>query len=202
MRKKIGIFGGTFNPIHNGHIHLADGFRQKLGLDCILVIPVWSPPHKSGEEIIPGEARLEMCRLACSDKDWLVVSDIEVLRKGKSYTIDTINALSVLYKDADFYLLMGADMFVTLESWRGFGEIAHKAALCCVSRHDGELNRLNEYAEKLKKCYSAQCFVENIPVVEVSSTEIRDKLSKGIGTDSLIPAGVLNYIKKNRLYGV
>lgn len=200
LARKIGIFGGTFNPPHNGHIHLAEGFLQTLGLDFMLMMPVWSPPHKSSEGMAPGPDRLAMCRLACQDRPGLLVSDIELNRRGKSYTCDTIRELKTVYPDDRLYLTMGADMFVTLESWNRFPYIAANAALCCAARHPGEKEKLEKTAAVLRDKYGAECFVADIPVKEVSSTQVRETLAGGSTVSCLVPGPVLGYIKQKGLY--
>lgn len=203
MNRKIGILGGTFNPVHNGHLNIAEGFRQRLGLDLVLLMPVWEPPHKSPELLLPGETRLHMCRLACEGKDWLQASEIEIRRRGKSYTGDTVEALHAKEPSDRLFLLMGADMFLTLETWRGFDRIVRLAELCGAARHDGELADLKRCAAHLTQAYDAHCHVESIPVVELSSTHIREKLVSGSDEDlkPLLPPGVARYIRENGLYG-
>lgn len=200
MANKIGIFGGTFNPPHNGHIHIAEGFLKRLGLDFVLMVPVSTPPHKSSDGMAPGEDRLAMCRLACLGRPELKVSDIEINRAGKSYTCDTIKQLRAVYPDDRLHLLMGADMFLTLESWKRFSYIAENAALCCAARHPGEMEKLGKSADILREKYGAECHVVDIPVEEVSSTGVRENIGEGETAAGLVPAPVLEYIKKNGLY--
>ena len=114
---RIGVYGGSFNPIHTGHIRLAQSYLEALSLDKILVIPANIPPHKRARQLLPGETRLELCRLACLDDPRLEVSDIELQREGSSYTVDTLRALKVLYPGAELHLIVGSDMFMTMETW-------------------------------------------------------------------------------------
>ena len=114
---KTGIYGGTFNPIHNGHLHIVEEFRRGLGLDRVLLIPTRVPPHKAAPDLASAGERFAMCRLAAQGKPWLELSDIEMRREGKSYTAETLEELSVLYPQDQFYLLMGEDMFLTLGRW-------------------------------------------------------------------------------------
>lgn len=200
MGLKIGAFGGTFNPVHNGHINIAKGFKQKLGLDFVLLFPTYSPPHKSVKQIISGEERLEMCKLACEDYNFLKASDIEILRKGKSYTIDTLKILSNLYPNDRLFLLMGADMFLTLDQWRDINEISKLSALCATPRHEGETSELEQYAVSLKASYGAECYIENIPITDISSTQIRQSIKNNEDVSGLLPQSVLSYIKSHGLY--
>lgn len=197
---KIGIFGGTFNPIHNGHIHLARGYSKTLGLDQVLFIPTCIPPHKEADDLLPAVSRLDMCELATRDQANMLVSDLEVRRGGKSYTVDTIRELARLYPGDRLYFLMGADMFLTIEEWNGFDEIARKAALCTASRHEGELPSLKQHGRMLQQKYGACCHIEAIPVLDISSTQVRDALADGGDIHELVPDAVREYIYKNGLY--
>jgi nicotinate-nucleotide adenylyltransferase len=200
LSQKIGVFGGTFNPLHNGHINIACSFKQKLGLDFVLLIPTHSPPHKSGQQILSGDKRLEMCRLVCEDYSWLKASDIEILRKGKSYTVDTLKILSRKFQNDRLFLLMGADMFLTLKQWKDFDKIARLSALCATPRHEDEISELELYAESLKSNYNAECHIENIPILDISSTQIRESIKNNEDVSGLLPQRVLNYIKSYGLY--
>ncbi|HEX2939090.1 MAG TPA: nicotinate-nucleotide adenylyltransferase [Ruminiclostridium sp.] len=200
MTQRIGIFGGTFNPIHNGHISLALEFIEKLDLDKLLLIPVWTPPHKSSTDMLPADIRLNMCRIAVRDFPQIEVSEIEIERGGTSYTVDTIRKLEKLNPGARFFLITGADMFLTLESWRSFKIIAEKAELCACARHAGEYPKLKNYAKKLEEEYDAICHIEDFPVVDVSSTGVRKLLRKSGSAKGLVPDGVLRFIESNGLF--
>ena len=126
---KIGVFGGTFNPIHNGHISLLHKMKQEMELDKVLLVPTFMPPHKSGDEVVSALHRLEMCRLAVQELDWVQVSDIEVMRGGTSYTVDTLRAISKTHPNDELFLLMGSDMFFSFEQWKSPNEIASLARI-------------------------------------------------------------------------
>lgn len=198
--ERIGVLGGTFNPVHNGHLHLARGFLSRSVCDRVLIVPTLSPPHKSSAQLLEPKYRLEMCRLAVVDEPKIEVSDIEIERGGVSYTADTLLALTQRHKNARLYFLMGADMFLTIEHWRRFREILGLAVLCVGARHEGEIDRLRVHAERLKKLYNAECRVERIPVLDISSTQIRNILSRGGDVSILIPSAVCDYIKNKYLY--
>lgn len=198
--ERIGVLGGSFNPIHNGHINMARAFIRQLGLDRVLLIPVWSPPHKSAQNMLAASTRLEMCSLACRNVERIEVSAIEIERGGTSYTVETLRELTQSYPAARFYLIMGADMFLTLDKWRNFTEIARLTELCACPRNAGELAALEKCARRLESVYGALCHVGDFPVTQVSSTQVRELLQNGGGASDLIPEQVLNYIKKNNLY--
>ncbi len=198
--KRIGVFGGTFNPIHNGHLHLARAYANVLRLDLTLLVPTFVPPHKTSMGLLSAQDRLKMCQLAIDGMEKMAVSDIEIRRGGKSYSVDTLHALARKYPQASFYFLMGADMFLTVEEWHDFPGLMRAATLCAAARHEGELLPLRQHAEMLKKKYGARCCIEKIPVLDVSSTRIRKALACGEDVQTLLPNRVQKYIRRNGLY--
>ena len=198
---KIGIYGGTFNPIHNGHIHVLSEFQSRLELDKLLIIPTYKPPHKRGGQLASAGQRLEMCRLAVeSFDDAMEVSDIEVKRKGKSYTIDTLCELELKYPGAKLIMLMGEDMFTTLNSWYKAKEIFEKAEICVAPRSSEGLSRLEELRERFITEYKADICFADIPYLNVSSTQIRQRIQAGEGIKDLVPLQVEEYIMENKIY--
>lgn len=199
IKKKIAMYGGSFNPVHNGHIELTNLFINKLGLDFCLLIPTAVPPHKSNKEIISETHRLNMCKLAAQGLEKIAVSDIEIKRKGKSYTVDTLNQLKNIYPESEFYLLMGADMFLSLETWKNINEIFSLATICTIPRADDNFSQLLEYGERLKKIGAKVCILD-FTVMQVSSTVIRQKIKNGDDIKKLVPKRVEEYIYDNNLY--
>jgi nicotinate-nucleotide adenylyltransferase len=197
--ERIGILGGTFNPVHNGHINLAKGFYERLGLDCVILMPAWLPPHKDEDGLISAKRRFEMCSLACEGLSWLKVSDLEIKRGGRSFTVDTLSELKASH-ETEYFLLTGADMFLTLEQWSGFSRLARLAALCAAAREKGQLAVLKSYAEKLREKFGAQCVIEDLPVIDISSTEIRQIIMSGGDAKEFLPPKVYRYIKSHGLY--
>ena len=196
--RKLAIFGGTFNPIHNGHIHLARRFAELLRADIVLLIPTFTPPHKREDDLADGSARLAMCRLA-ADGLPLGVSDIEMRRGDRSYTSDTLRELKALYPGATMYFLMGEDMFLTLEQWHEPEVIFSLATICAAPRSkDGE-RRLREYASVLR-AKGARVRIEPIPYLPVSSTMVRQAVRKGESIEGMVPKAVADYIRENHLY--
>lgn len=199
---RIGVFGGTFNPIHNGHLHLAGELIDRLNLDRLLLIPDWSPPHKDADELIDAGLRLEMCRLACEGREHIEVSDIELKRGGRSYTADTLQELKAIYPVDELCLITGSDMFLTLHQWKNFELISRLALLCTAPRHKGEVPKLEEYARWLQKTYGSNTAVADILVRDISSTEIREALAGGgsVIEREMLPEKVYDFIMKNGLY--
>ena len=203
---KIGIYGGTFNPPHLGHLEAARTAVKVLNLDLLLLVPAGTPPHKDLPEDTPSpEDRLAMTRLTADAMlmpDAVQVSDIEISRKGKSYTADTVEELHRQYPGAELYLLMGTDMFLSFQNWHDAKAIARLAGLCAFGRTEGDGEALfAPQREFLSREYGANVATTPRPgLVEVSSTQLRRRLEKGEGGANLLPA-VYGYILMHRLYG-
>ena len=198
---RIGIYGGTFNPIHNGHIHVVSEFCNRIRLDRLLIIPTYLPPHKGDEQLASPMDRLQMCRLAVqSCGKILEVSDTEIKRGGKSYTVDTLTELENDNPGAELILLMGEDMFATLEKWRMAEQIFQKAEICVAPRSSEGLERLEELRQKFIKNFHAKIRFEQIPYKNISSTQIRRRVKSGEGISDLVPTKVERYIVDNGIY--
>ena len=196
---KIGVFGGTFNPIHNGHIRLAELYHKELGLDKIIVIPTNIPPHKSAENVVSSVDRLNMLNLAFEQYPFVEISDIELNMSGKSYTVNTISALKEIYPNDDLYLIVGGDMFLCFESWREYKKILSMCTLCSAPREVGEYKALKEYQNKLDPELNCTVIL-NTEALVLSSSEIREKLNSDTDLDNFLPKKVLEYINQKGLY--
>lgn len=196
--QKIAIFGGTFNPIHNGHIHLAKQFALQLGVDKVILIPTCVPPHKQAPDLASAQDRLAMCVLAAAE-DLFEVSDIEMKRSGPSYTADTLRELKLTYPDSEFYLITGEDMFLTLERWHKSQTIFDLAVLCAAPRSSDGLEKLREYAGMMQQ-HGAKTNIQNIEYLPISSTMVRDAVKRGENIAGLVPTLVADYIAENKLY--
>lgn len=197
--EKLAMFGGTFNPIHNGHLHLVEGFRSRLGFQRVLFIPSRVPPHKAAPDLADAVHRLAMCRLAAEPAGF-EVSDLELHREGPSYTVDTLHQLHLMYPDTQLYLIMGADMFLSLEQWYRFEELFQLAQLCAAPRDDNNRQELLSYAKRLQSM-GARTHVEDLPLLPVSSTIIRKRIRQGKPISDLVPWAVEHYIMEHHLYG-
>lgn len=202
---KIGIYGGTFNPPHVGHILAAQQCREQLGLDEVILIPAGTPPHKALTDGSPDAAtRLALTRRAAQGIDGLTVSDLEVSRDGTSYTVDTLRQIKANYHHDKLYLLMGTDMFLSFESWRSPEQIAKLARPVCLhrGRENPQLKAdIEQQARKLKKQYRCDPILLDNDCVEISSTQVRRLLFFGCAQAYLAPA-VLEMIEAERLYGL
>lgn len=196
---KIGIFGGTFNPIHNGHLYLSKCVSNILNLDKVIVLPANIPPHKAWLNITDSYHRYEMCRLAYEDNPLFKISDFEVSKKGSSYTIDTLNYFLHEYKNCKMYLIMGADSFCSVMKWYKFEEIIKNATLCTAPRDKYSIEKLNEI-DKILKSIGAETKVLNIPIFPLSSTLIRKNIYTNNKIDDLVPEKVAEYIRRNNLF--
>ena len=202
---KIGIYGGTFNPPHLGHMEAARAAIAALELDKLILIPAAIPPHKQLPEETPeGEHRLAMTKLMADTMRMpkvVEVSAMELEREGKSYTVDTLKTIREQYPDAELWLMMGTDMFLTLHHWYKPEEICKLAGICAFGRseQDGEA-LFAPQREFLHQKYGAKITTITLPgLVEVSSTQVRDMLDRGEGEKYLAPA-VYGYILMNGLY--
>lgn len=204
---KIGVYGGTFNPPHLGHLTAARAVFELLKLDKLLLVPAGLPPHKALPAGSPtAEQRLEMTRLAAEQLglgDRVQVLDLELRRQGKSYTADTLSQIRELYPEAELWLLMGTDMFLTLQTWHEPEAIFALAGIAAFGRTEEDTEELfSVQREYLYRTYpDARIFTLTIPgVVDISSTELREQLSADRGANLLAPA-VYGYILREGLYG-
>ena len=204
---KIGIYGGTFNPPHLGHVTAARAVFELLKLDLLLVVPDRQPPHKTLPEGSPTpEQRLEMTRLAAEQLglgEKVRVLDVELKREGRSYTSDTLAQLKERYPEDELWLLMGTDMFLTLQSWHAPEKILSLAGVAAFGRTEADTEELfSVQRDYLYRTYpQARIFTLTIPgVVDVSSTELRAMLAKGKG-GRMLPPAVYGYILREGLYG-
>ena len=197
---RIGIYGGTFAPVHNGHVVAAREFMRQMELDLLYVIPTAIPPHKAVDAADDPRHRLRMCELAFGGMERVIVSDMEIARGGKSYTVDTLRTL--WGEDRRLFLLMGTDMMLTLDKWREPEEIFKLCYPIYMRREndpiiEGRIIAKNkEYLEKFGKV------VRRVPVdfVDISSTEVRKMIREGSDPAAYLPPAVAEYIKKEGLY--
>ncbi|MBR5114433.1 MAG: nicotinate (nicotinamide) nucleotide adenylyltransferase [Oscillospiraceae bacterium] len=195
---RTGLFGGTFNPPHIGHISVADKAVESLGLDRLIIMPTGTPPHKELSDGTPdADARLEMTRLAAGDVPSAEVSDMEIRREGRSYTADTVSAILADSPDTELWLIVGDDMFFSIEHWYDSRRLLSSVSLAVFARSDS-MDRILAHAEKLRAAGANVRVVEK-EVVEISSTEIRSVLPKRGGREYLSDP-VYSYIIRNRLY--
>ncbi|NQT46379.1 MAG: nicotinate-nucleotide adenylyltransferase [Candidatus Omnitrophica bacterium] len=187
---KIGVLGGTFNPVHNGHLVLAEEVCKKLRLDKMILIPTHLPPHKENASLADAKDRHEMLLIATEGRDLFEVSDIEIKKGGKSYTVETLKELRASYGDsAQIYFIVGSDSLGELPAWKNLDEVLRLAKFTVVNRPGFEMTGV-----------PAETEIVEIPSIDVSSTEIRRLAKEGVPIDNLVPKGVNEYIKEKGLY--
>jgi nicotinate-nucleotide adenylyltransferase len=192
----IGILGGTFNPPHRGHLALARHARAELGLDRVLLMPAYSAPHKGDEEDPGPQRRLEMCRLAVGEEPGVEACGLEIERGGPSYTVDTLRAIKQSKPEAELTFIVGADMARTLPAWREPRALVELAGLAVAEREDaGREDVLRALAP-----LSAEVAFLKMPLVEISSSIVRERVHKGESIDELVEPAVAEYIAEHGLY--
>ena len=218
MVQKLGILGGTFNPVHYGHLAAAEEIRDRLKLDRVLFIPSFIPPHKHEEDVPPAVHRMEMVRLAVANNPAFEASDIEIRRGGRSYTVDTIESLQNVYPDAELYFITGLDSFLEIQTWHNWERLLSECRFVVLSRPGygfSSLGRLDfmkcaredfpgfdrgVLTQSVVRSGSFIIYIEMIPTFDISSTDIRMRMKEGRSIKYLLPEAVETYIIKNKLY--
>lgn len=199
--KRIGIMGGTFDPIHIGHLFIAEEVRTKLKLDKVIFVPSGSPPHKDSKKVSDAKHRYLMTLFATVTNPNFEVSSIEVDREGTTYTIDTIKAFKKIYKnDAEFYFITGADAIMELSTWKEIDKLLKLCRFVAASRPGFRAEKMKEKIKELEKKYNESIYTVVVPALQISSTDIRNRIRDDRSIKYLLPESVEHYINKNRLY--
>jgi len=217
--RNVGILGGTFDPVHHGHLIAAEWVRECLALDKVLLIPCFCPPHKSNGTVASPEERLEMLKLATRDDPGVDVSDLEIARGGVSYTIDTLECLRAQHFDTRFFLILGNDAFAELATWKDYPLLLRKTRFVIMLRAGFPLHEVvsrvplglakamahapyvagpQTGVEALKR--NAKYVTVRVPQIEISSSEVRMKVNQQRSIQYLVPESVLQYIRDRGLY--
>ena len=191
--RRIGLFGGTFDPPHLGHLALAEIAREQLGLERVIFVPSGTPPHKRGRAIAPARHRLAMTRLAARGNDGFEVSAVETRRRGASYTIDTLTAVADAERGARLYLVIGEDSLRDFPTWHDPRAIAALATLAVAPR-------LLAAGPPLARRVRARTVRLEAPRLEISSSTVRERLRRRRTVRYLVPERVLAYIERHGLY--
>jgi nicotinate-nucleotide adenylyltransferase len=218
LTQRLGILGGTFNPIHNGHLAAAEEVRDRMQLEKVIFIPSFLPPHKNEEDMPSAVQRQEMVRLAIKGNKHFTVSDIEIRRGGRSYTIDTIEKLRQGHIGADLYFITGLDSFLEISTWKEWERLLTLCTFVVLSREGyrfrdiSKLEFLNVPENDLAALdgrYKVQMVIrtgnmrihlERIPFYDISSTDIRTRVRGGRSIKYHLPEAVEHYIIENKLY--
>ena len=218
----IGLFGGTFNPIHRGHLRAASEVIKRFNLDQIFLIPAALPPHKTPGAVANADDRLEMIHLAITDLSGLTVSDVELNRPGPSYTIDTVRHFKKTHTDdSRIYLIMGLDAFLEIDTWKSYAELLEQIPFIVMARPNEDYpdpdqgwkilekylkSTLSEDYEFLTACgrYTSEgkppIHIVDIDAMDISSTKIRQNIKKNKTIENLVPAKVAEFIQSKGLY--
>jgi len=199
-KRMLGIYGGTFSPPHIGHVHAAEAFCRAMPLDELLIMPALIPPHKIVDNDASATDRVNMCKLAFSHIPIAKVSELEINRGGKSYTALTLKELCS--PETEICFLCGTDMFLTLDTWYDFRTIFKLATICYVRREDDEhfSDKIEEKTKEYIQKYGAKIVPVKADVIEISSTDLRCSISRGVGAEEYISPSVLSYVQERGLY--
>lgn len=198
--KRVGIMGGTFNPIHNGHLFLAEHAYEQAGLDYVLFMPALNPPHKADMAIASPEHRVNMIKEAIRSNSHFILSDLEFNRPGMTYTSDTLKALKKDEPDTEFYFIVGGDSLMMMTRWRDPQTVFNLSTIVVGGRDQYSQEQMEEQIKYLVNTYKGKIILLDMPLLEISSESIRDRVAKGRSIRYYVPEEVASYIFKNNLY--
>lgn len=198
--KKKAIFGGTFDPIHIGHLHVAYEAVYKLNLDSVIFVPAGNPPHKRKKYVTDSKIRYNIVDIAIKDEDKFEISDYELKKQGMSYTYETIEYFKNKEKDTQWFFISGMDCLMEIESWKNVNIILNNVCFVAFSRIGYNINDVKKYKKYLEERYCANIILLDIPIIDISSTYIREKIKYGQEVKYLIPHKAYRYIKDMGLY--
>ena len=198
--KRIGILGGTFNPVHMGHLFMAEYARVEMNLDMILFIPTGVPYMKNNKEILSSDIRMQMLEMSITSNSFFATSDIEIKREGNTYTFETLEELHQLYPNADLFFLVGADCLFTIEHWYQPQRIFDNCTLLAANRNDVPQMELLEKKKFLENMFQAQVRLLDVPQMDISSTKIRENIKSGRSIRYMVTDAVHDYILQNNFY--
>ena len=198
--RRIGIMGGTFNPIHMGHLLLADWAREEEVLDEIWLIPSGISYMKKSQEVASAEDRLRMTKLAAEENEHFRCLDLELKRDGYTYSYETLEELNRTYPEDEFYFILGADCLFTLEKWKFPERILSCCTLIAAVRDETSLEELSEKKEELERRFGGRILLMSFARLSLSSTEIRQRIREGRSVRYMTPDNVLSYMEEKGLY--
>lgn len=203
---KVGIMGGTFDPIHQGHVKIAQAAYEQYNLDYVLFIPAGDPAHKKDKHVANAKDRLRMVQIAIRDYQHFIASDIEIMRQGFTYTLDTLKALHEQNKEDELYFIIGADSLFTIESWYHVDEVLAQCIMLVADRDDVPLKEFQQQIQYINKKYNADVRPLKTPMMHISSTDIRNALNdnqldqEDVVEQTLLDMNVVQYIMEHQLY--
>lgn len=198
--KSLAILGGTFDPIHYGHIVAAECVRDAFQLDRVIFMPAARPPHKDLHGVLGSRQRYAMVELAISGNDYFEISALELERKGLSYTVETVAAIRRIYPEAEIYFILGTDTLMLINTWKDLKRLLQLCQFILVTRPGYQLNRNDERFRNVPASLWERTIVLPIPGLFISSSDIRRRVVEGKTIRYLVPAAVEKYIRENNLY--
>lgn len=215
-KERVGLLGGTFNPVHQGHLRAAQEVRLRFDLSRVLFIPSYIPPHKQTREMASPEDRFAMVKLACESDARFIPSSIEIEAKEKSYSIITLNKIKRVYREALVFFILGIDSFQEIETWKSYRDVLEQCHFIVISRPgyllaeartilpDKYRDKILDLGESLqvedKVLRSFRIFLVPIMALDISSTDVRRRIGRGQSIKGLVPEAVEEYIKAKKLY--
>jgi nicotinate-nucleotide adenylyltransferase len=215
-KKRIALFGGTFDPIHNGHLKAAEGVQEFFAFDRILFIPSYIPPHKESEDVASAEHRLKMVELALSLHERFFPSSVEIDAMGTSYSIVTLNKIKDIFPQTEIFFLLGVDAFLEIETWKDYEDVLEQCSFIVMSRpgyylHDAKKTLTDKYDRRMVEVsgpvpkdnegdFSHKIYLCPIHTLDISSSEVRERVGANQSIRGLVPENVENYIKERHLY--
>lgn len=200
-KKRYGIMGGTFDPIHTGHLVVADEVRNKFKLDKVIFMPTGDPPHKDSKKVSRGENRYEMTLLATITNPYFEISRLELDREGITYTIDSIISLRKKYgNDVELFFITGADSLLELHKWKDSDKILELCKIVAATRPGYDLDHMEGRLRELNELHKDQINTITTPGLQISSTDIRSRVKNNMSIKYLLPESVEVYIRKYKLY--
>jgi len=197
---KVGIMGGTFNPIHYGHLFLAEAAYEQLRLDYVLFMPSKNPPHKDKPQMISEQQRVDMIELAIRDNSHFRFSPFELEREGTTYTADTLTLLKEKNPDHEYYFIVGADSLFYMHKWMKPEIVFQLCTVVAAGRDNTQQDQLCKQADYLKQHFKARVSLIDMPTIQISSAAIRERSYEGKSLKYYLPDDVCSYIEKNKLY--
>lgn len=197
---KIGILGGTFNPVHSGHLYLAGKAMEKAGLTKVLFVPSNISYMKDQTDLVSAADRIAMVELAITEYPDFILSEVDIERGGNSYSHETIADIREQYPDAELYFIVGADTLFQMETWRNPQDIFDQAVILVAYRSGESAEHLQEKIHELEKDYHARILLIAVDRVDISSSEIREAVRTGQSFDEMVPEAVREYVIRHKLY--
>ncbi|MGI5850428.1 MAG: nicotinate-nucleotide adenylyltransferase [Christensenellales bacterium] len=199
-QNRVGLLGGTFNPIHNGHLAMAYIALYEFLLGEVIFLPVGIPPHKKGEHIAPCDLRLDMINIAIADEKRFSVNTLELSRKGYTYTVDTLEILTRENKNTEYYYIIGADTLFELNTWKNFERVVFLTNFICILRPGQDDDRVKKYVDEINNKFGYKFFIANDKGPNISSSFVRALAIRNKLTAGFVPDNVARYLMQNRVY--